>query len=85
MSLVSLIGFPLSMVSKTDRKRECFWINLAKAYRYFARVSDEVFDQEIYAFFAAPTAALTSALLEIHSVRFIKFITDVWKTYKHNF
>ena len=35
MSLVSLIGFPLSIDSNTAKKRECFCINLAIAYKYF--------------------------------------------------
>ena len=60
MSLVSLIGLPLSIVSKTDKNLEFFCIILAKAYKYFDRSNGANLDHFGNAFFAAFTARSTS-------------------------
>ena len=60
MSLVSLIGFPLSIDSNTAKKRECFCINLARAYKYFDLWKGLRDDHCFWALLAELTARSTS-------------------------
>src|SRR6267154_4778350 len=63
MSRLSRMGLPLSRVSSTARRRECFCTCRASAYKYFARWWPESFCQPCNAAPAAFTAASTSATL----------------------
>ncbi len=61
MSRLSRIGLPLSIVSSTARRRECFCTCLASAYRYRARACGVSACHAGKALRAALTAASTSA------------------------
>src|SRR6267378_477874 len=61
-SRVSRIDLPLSRLSSTASRRECFWTARARAYKWRARVWPDSADQVGNALRAAATAASTSAL-----------------------
>src|SRR5882724_188855 len=63
MSRLSRIGLPLSSVSNTASRRECFCTCRASAYNNFARSWQESFCQPASAARAALTATSTSAAL----------------------
>src|SRR6266550_9023991 len=60
-SRVSRIDLPLSRLSSTASKRECFWTARARAYKWRARTWPGNVDQVRNALRAAATAASTSA------------------------
>src|SRR5687768_18016037 len=62
-SRVSRIDLPLSMLSTTARRRECFWTSRARAYRCRARACPESPFHAGSARRAAVTAASTSPLV----------------------
>src|SRR3989442_1707518 len=60
-SRVSRIDLPLSRLSSTASRRECFWTARARAYKWRARAWPDSADQVGNALRAAATAASTSA------------------------
>src|SRR6185503_4491195 len=60
MSRVSRIDLPLSMLSSTAKRRECFWTPRASAYSQRARACGDSACQAGSAVRAAATAAFTS-------------------------
>src|SRR5712691_2373803 len=59
-SRVSRIDFPLSRLSSTASRRECFWTARARAYKWRARAWPDSVDQPGNALRAAATAVSTS-------------------------
>ena len=65
MSRLSRMGLPLSIVSRTASRRECFCTCRARAYKYRARSWQLSACHAGKAFRAASTAAFTSSMLPL--------------------